>query len=52
MDQLQSILGENLHEPTAVSAIVQCNFDVDRALDHIFSQGTGIILFEQLKELQ
>lgn len=38
MDQLQSILGENLHEPTAVSAIVQCNYDVDRALDYIFSQ--------------
>lgn len=39
LDQLQSILGENLHEPTAVSAVIQCNYDVERALDQIFSQG-------------
>lgn len=39
LDQLHSILGENLHEPTAVSAVIQCNYDVERALDQIFSQG-------------
>lgn len=39
LDQLHSILGENLHEPTAVTAVIQNNFDVERALDQIFSQG-------------
>lgn len=41
LDQLHSILGENLHEPTAVSAVIQCNYDVERALDQIFSQGNN-----------
>lgn len=39
LDQLHSILGENLHEPTAVTAVIQNNFDVERALDQIFSEG-------------
>ena len=39
LDQLHSILGESLHEPTAVTAIIQSNFDTEKALDHIFSQG-------------
>lgn len=55
LDQLHSILGESLHEPTAVTAIIQSNFDTERALDHIFSQGikyivdslstTGIVIY-------
>ena len=44
LDQLHSILGENLHEPTAISAVMQCNYDVERALDQIFSQGSIILL--------
>ena len=44
LDQLHSILGESLHEPTAVTAIIQSNFDTERALDHIFSQGMKYIL--------
>ena len=44
LDQLHSILGESLHEPTAVTAIIQSNFDTERALDHIFSQGIKYIL--------
>lgn len=39
MDQLHSILGETLHEPTAVTAVLQSNFDLERALDQILSQG-------------
>ena len=39
MDQLHSILGETLHEPTAVAAVLQSNFDLERALDQILSQG-------------
>lgn len=44
LDQLHSILGESLHEPTAVTAIIQSNFDTERALDHIFSQGIKYVL--------
>lgn len=44
LDQLHSILGESLHEPTAVTAIIQSNFDTESALDHIFSQGIKYIL--------
>ena len=43
LDQLHSILGENLDEPTAVTALIQSNFDTERALDHIFSQGIKYI---------
>lgn len=39
LDQLQSILGEHLHEPTAVTAVIQNNFDTERALDQILSGG-------------
>lgn len=39
MDQLHSILGETLHEPTAITAVLQSNFDLERALDQILSQG-------------
>ncbi|PFX23383.1 uncharacterized protein LOC111333036 [Stylophora pistillata] len=39
LDQLQSILGEHLHEPTAVTAVIQNNFDIERALDQILSGG-------------
>lgn len=39
MDQLHSILGETLHEPTAAKAVLQSNFDIERALDQILSQG-------------
>ena len=45
LDQLHSILGENLDEPTAVTALIQSNFDTERALDHIFSQGIKYILY-------
>ncbi|XP_078363300.1 HBS1-like protein isoform X2 [Oculina patagonica] len=39
LDQLHSILGESLHEPTAVTAVIQNNFDTEKALDYILSQG-------------
>ncbi|XP_031555843.1 HBS1-like protein [Actinia tenebrosa] len=38
LDQLQSILGDDCHEPTAVDAILKFNFDAERALDYIFSK--------------
>jgi len=38
LDQLQSILGDDCHEPTAVDAILKYNFDAEKALDYIFSQ--------------
>ena len=41
LDQLHSILGESLHEPTAVTAVIQNNFDTERALDQILSQGNN-----------
>ncbi|RMX54254.1 hypothetical protein pdam_00016929 [Pocillopora damicornis] len=39
LDQLHSILGENLDECTAVTALMQHNFDLERALDQILSGG-------------
>lgn len=39
LDQLHSILGENLDECTAVTAVMQHNFDIERALDQILSGG-------------
>ncbi|CAH3108693.1 unnamed protein product [Pocillopora meandrina] len=39
LDQLHSILGENLDECTAVTAVIQHNFDLERALDQILSGG-------------
>ena len=30
-----------MHEPTAVTAVMQSNFDVERALDKILSQGNA-----------
>ena len=39
LDQLHSILGENLDECTAVTAVIQNNFDLERALDQILSGG-------------
>jgi hypothetical protein len=44
LDQLQSILGDDCHEPTAVDAILKYNFDAEKALDYIFSKGISKLL--------
>ncbi|EDO47522.1 predicted protein [Nematostella vectensis] len=40
LDQLNSILGDDCHEPTAVDAILKHDFNVEKALDYIFNRET------------
>lgn len=42
LDQLQSILGDDCHEPTAVEAIIKFDFNAEKALDYIFEKGKAL----------
>ena len=39
LENLEGILGDNCHQPTAVDALMKFNYDVEKALDEILSKG-------------
>ncbi|XP_075124038.1 HBS1-like protein isoform X2 [Leptodactylus fuscus] len=41
LDQMREVLGESVSEQTMIDAVLQCSFDVAKALDQVFKQDSN-----------